>query len=158
MGYTQRLGAVEDAAGETKGILVEWEEVRIADSCAQTLLKVQTMSDAIRKLPDGETERHHACPDQGRDANLELIAETRYGRLLINTEMYPCLKRARLPHGSNTPRPNRGNADQRARTEKLIDAIGKSLGKEKGAMRHGKIENIIGDAAKHYGLTRKQYK
>ena len=37
--YAQRLGAVEDTAWETKGILVEWGEVRIADSFAQTLLK-----------------------------------------------------------------------------------------------------------------------
>ena len=36
--YMQRLGIVEDAAGETNGILVERGEVRIAERCAQTLL------------------------------------------------------------------------------------------------------------------------
>ena len=30
--YMQRLEIIEDAAGETNGVLVEWEAVRIADS------------------------------------------------------------------------------------------------------------------------------
>ena len=47
----------------------------------------------MKKLLDGKIECHHTCPDHGRDANLELPNETRYGRLLVNTELYPCLKR-----------------------------------------------------------------
>ena len=43
-----------------------------------------------------EIERRHTCPGNRRDAILELLSETRYGRLLITTEMYPCVKRACL--------------------------------------------------------------
>ena len=39
--HMQRLETIEDAAGGTKWILIEWEEVRIADSRVQTLLKIQ---------------------------------------------------------------------------------------------------------------------
>ena len=51
----QRLETVEDTAWETKGILVEWKAVRIADKCAQTLLKIQALTSAIQKLVEGKS-------------------------------------------------------------------------------------------------------
>ena len=53
--YTQRLEIIEDAAWGTNGILVEWEAARIADSCVQALLQIQTLTDAMRKLIDGKS-------------------------------------------------------------------------------------------------------
>ena len=92
----QRLEIIEDAAGETNGILLEWEAVRIADSCAQTLLKIYPLTDPMQKLLGGKTECRHTFHGHGWGANLYLLNEARYGILLINTEMYPCLKRACL--------------------------------------------------------------
>ena len=94
--HMQRLEIVEDAAGETQGILIEWGEVRISDSCVQTPLEIQTLTNAMQKLIGGKIERRHTFPGHGRDANLELRNETRYGGLLVNAEVYPCVKRACL--------------------------------------------------------------
>ena len=57
--YTQRLETIEDAKGETEGILPEWKEVRVADSCAQTLLKIHSLANVMRKLLDWKIECQH---------------------------------------------------------------------------------------------------
>ena len=157
LGYAQRLETIEDAAGETKGILVEWGAVRIADSCFQTLLKIQTPTNAMQKLLDGKIERRHTCPGKGRESNLELLNETRYGRLLINTAIYIMPHRSMPIHGIHTPHPNRANANPMAREKKPIEAIAKAPGVE-FELYHGKIEDILDNAAKHAGLKRTKYK
>ena len=52
--HMQRLEIIEDAAWEIEWILIECADVRIADSCLQTLLKIQTPTNAIQKLRDGK--------------------------------------------------------------------------------------------------------
>ena len=98
--YMRRLEIIEDAAWETDGVLVECKEVRMTGISSQTLLKVQTLTNAAQKLLDGKIERHRACPDRGSGANLEMLYGTGYGKLLINTEMYPCVKRAFVSLGA----------------------------------------------------------
>ena len=39
---------------DTMGILIGWREVRIADSCVQTLLQIQTMANSAQKLLGGK--------------------------------------------------------------------------------------------------------
>ena len=53
--YTQRLEIIEDSAWKTNRVLVEWKEVRIADICFQTLLKIQTPTNATQQLPGGKS-------------------------------------------------------------------------------------------------------
>ena len=48
MGYTPRLETIEDADGETEGVLIERGEVRIEVICVQTLLKIHTLADAAQ--------------------------------------------------------------------------------------------------------------
>ena len=120
----RRLGIIEETAGEPNGIL-EWEEVRIADSCGQTLLKIQTLTSAMKKLLDGEVECRHTCPDRGRGKNLELLHETGYGGLLINTGMYPILKRACLSLEAIRLR-RIGEMQIEGEEQKQIEAIGKA--------------------------------
>ena len=50
--YTHRPDTIEDPTGDTEGILTEWGEVGIADSCAQTLLKIQTLTNDMQKQLD----------------------------------------------------------------------------------------------------------
>ena len=92
--YMKRLDAVEDTDRETKGILGGRGEVRIAERCGKTMQKVQNMPNATQKRIDGKIEFRHACTDHGREANLYMANETRYGRLLISTEIYTCVERA----------------------------------------------------------------
>ena len=129
--HMRRLEIIGDATGETKGILIEWEEVRIADICFQTMLRIQTTTDAMQKVLDGKIEFHHTCPGRGRDENMELLNEKRYGRLLINTEIYPCLKRATISREAihlSRIGPMQIKGQER---KKLIEAIAKSTGGEK---------------------------
>ena len=54
----------------------------------------------MQKLIDGGIECHHSRPDHGREGNLELPNETRYGRLIAHTEIYLCAKRACVTLGA----------------------------------------------------------
>ena len=113
----RRLDTVEDQSGETKGVLIEWKEVRVADNCAQTLLKIQTMTDAMRRLVGGKIDFHHTCHNLGRTENLDLLNETRYGRLLVSAEIYRCAKRACITFRRHASKQSRGNADTGTRKE-----------------------------------------
>ena len=48
--YTQRLGAIERENGEVRGIFIEWGEIRMADDCAQTRLRIQTTTNDMQRL------------------------------------------------------------------------------------------------------------
>ena len=72
-------------------MLIERKEVRIADDCAQTLLKIPALTNATQQI-SGE-QCHSSCAGEGRDANLDMVGKINYGRRLINTEIYPCVKR-----------------------------------------------------------------
>ena len=52
--YAQRPDTIEDPTGDTDGVIIEWEAVRISDSGAQTLLKIQTLTNDMQKLLDGK--------------------------------------------------------------------------------------------------------
>ena len=103
-------------------------------------------------------ECRHTLPDQGRGENLELLNGTIYGRLLINTEMYPCLKRASLSleaiHLSRIGQMQIKGQEQK----KLIESIAKPTGRDKVERYHDKIEGILDKAANYAGLTRTQFK
>ena len=87
-----------------------------------------------------EIERRHTFTYHGSDENLELPNEKRYGRLHINTDMCPCVKRACLSleaiHLSIIGKMQIKGKEQK----KLIEAIEKAPGKEKVELYHGKIE------------------
>ena len=70
-------------------------------SPASRQLRPDTAKNTNHDQRHAETDRRkiecrHTLPDHGSGANLELLNETRYGRILINTEIYRCLKRACL--------------------------------------------------------------
>ena len=53
LNYMQRLVLLDNEKGDTKGMLLEWEEVRIGDHCLQTLLKLQTLTNDIQAAAEG---------------------------------------------------------------------------------------------------------
>ena len=52
--YTPRLEVIGGENEEVNGILIEWAEVRLEDDCAQTLLKIQILTNVMQRLLDGE--------------------------------------------------------------------------------------------------------
>ena len=64
--YIQRLETIEDASGDTSGIFIEWEQVRKADICVHTLLKIQALTNPMQKLRGGkiECQKHAQIGDE----------------------------------------------------------------------------------------------
>ena len=54
MDCVRRMVLIGNEKGDIDGILIEWEEVRISDNCAQTLLKLQNRTNAIEQFAEGE--------------------------------------------------------------------------------------------------------
>ena len=50
----RRLQAVESEGGEIDAIVIEWEEVRLAVDCVQTMLKIQNRPNATQQLLGAE--------------------------------------------------------------------------------------------------------
>ena len=73
--------------GEVDGILIARKEVRVADNCVQTLLKIQTLANLIQQLTEGKMPRRETCSKEGRKESPESVGEMKLGRLLINTEI-----------------------------------------------------------------------
>ena len=90
--YMQRLQRIGSETGDIKGVLIEWEEVRISDDWAQTLLKIQILTNVKHQLLEIKIECRKTRPYGGRDGDIEMLNRTKYGRLLINAEIYPCVK------------------------------------------------------------------
>ena len=85
----------------------------------------------MQKLIEGEIARHRTCPDHGRSANIELPNATSYGRLRINEETHPCLKRERLFLEAIRRRRIGQMQIQGQEQMKSIEAIGEAPGEEK---------------------------
>ena len=64
LNYIQRLQLLGTEKGNTQGILIEWEEVRIGDHCLKTLLKVQSLANDIQSAEEGRLVRHAKCPEK----------------------------------------------------------------------------------------------
>ena len=87
-----------------------------------------------------------------------MLNETRYGRLLINSEIYPFVEREFLSVEAIRIIRIWQMQIRGQEQKKLIGAIGKSPGREKTELYHGKIEGIRDNSEKRAGLTRTQYK
>ena len=90
---------IDEEKGDIEGTLIEWGEVGIADHCVQTHLEIQTITNTIQQAAVGKTICHPKCPEEGQAKNQEMFEQMRYGRLILNTEIYPCVKRACLTMG-----------------------------------------------------------
>ena len=82
--YIQRTTLLENEKQETKGILIEWEEVPVGDECSRTLLRLQTMKNLTQaaeeeKLTQWETHRRERFPTTGADENREFFCQLKMG-------------------------------------------------------------------------------
>ena len=68
--------------------------MRIGDRCLQTILQIQTLTNIIQSADERKLICRPKCPTEEKASNRELSNHMRYGRLILNTEIYPCMKRA----------------------------------------------------------------
>ena len=97
--YIQRLTLLNNEQNEIKGIQIEWKEVRVADACVGALLRLQTLTNMLQaaeegKISMGKTQRHSSCPPEGAEVIRDYFGGLKTGRLIINTEVHPCMRRA----------------------------------------------------------------
>ena len=75
-------------------MLIEWKEVRIGENCSMALLKLQTLTNNIQAAAEEKIPCRKKCPAEGKDDNKDRFDQMEYGRLILNTEIYSCAKRA----------------------------------------------------------------
>ena len=57
--YIQRIQLFDCETGDVEGLLIEREEVRVADACVQTLLKIQALTSRIQQVSEGQYQPIH---------------------------------------------------------------------------------------------------
>ena len=65
LGYIQRIQLLGCESGDVKGILIEWEEVREAEDCFQTMRGIQALTNLAQKLSVGKYHASH--PSREKD-------------------------------------------------------------------------------------------
>ena len=86
--YVQRTQLLDSEKGDIEGILIERTEVGIADRCVQTLLEIQTLTNITQQSAEGQILCHPTCPTGGKADSQDTFGQMRYGRLILNTEIY----------------------------------------------------------------------
>ena len=130
----------------------------VADDFAQTLLKIQALPNAAHRLSVGKIPRLGSCAGDGRDANLEMRSIVKYERLLINSEIYPCAKRACVTIDAISDS-RIGKMQIRGQEhKKLMAAPDKETGQGKVELIRGRLEKIIDNEEKLAGLAKTKYK
>ena len=91
--YIQMGELLGSGKGDTEGILNEWKEVRVADNCVQTLLKIQTLRIRAHQLAEGNSTPRFIS-NRRTQSEHRSSRKMKLGRPLISTEIYPCAKRS----------------------------------------------------------------
>ena len=74
-------------------------EVRVADAFAGALLRIQTLTNMLQAAEEGrnstdKTQGRNNGPPEGAGTIREYSAGLKIGRLIINKEVHPCIRRA----------------------------------------------------------------
>ena len=161
--YIQKLTLLNSEQDEIKGIQIEWKEVRVADECVRILLRLQTLTNLIQaagegKITMGETQCHRSCPKEGSEGIRDFFGRIKTGRLVINTEAHPCMRRACT--ALEALRKTRlGEMQSKGAERKAhMAAFGRATPEAKAELINEKMENMFDTAAKIAGLTKKQYR
>ena len=157
MEYVRRIQLVANEKGDVAAILIEWGEVGISDHCVQTLLRIQDLTSTTQQAAEGKIVFHSKCTGGGKLTNQEIFEKMRYGRLILNTGIYPCLKRARATSGAIRKRRIGLFQISGAERKKHTKAYGGETTTGEEDLIYGSIEHMLDEAAKMSGLTKKQY-
>ena len=155
--YMRRNGPIADTAGRPNGILVEWEEVRIADSCAQTLL-INTNPEQRHAKTARRKNRmpaHLPRPWKRRKSRTSQRDEIR--RATHQRRNVSMRKKSMPIHRSNTPQKTRKMQTQGQEQKKLIEAIEGPNG-QKSRTIPWQDRRYTGESRKNAGLTKTQFK
>ena len=115
------------------------------------------LTNLIQAATEGKIQRHEKCPQTGARENRELFNQTQPGRLIVNTEIYPFVKRAcvaldALRHTRMSNLQSKG-IEHKAHME----ACDKETKEGEQDLIRGKFEHMLDTASKVAGLTRMQY-
>ena len=154
----RRMRPIPCTGGEMAGIPIEWKASPEAEDCARRVLKIRTLTNSAHPLLDGKQERHKSRPSTGRNEILEWIQKIRFGILLINTEVCPLAKRARI--ALEAARKSRlGKMQIKGKKQKqYMRILGDEAEQGKAELVNGGMSNIFETAANKRGLTRTQYR
>ena len=102
-------------------------------------------------------QRHEKRPQAGAGENKEQFNQIKLGRLVINTEVYPCMKRAcvTLDALRHTRISNLQSKGIEHKTH--MEVYDQETKEGKQDCIHGKLEHMIATASKVAGLTHRQY-
>ena len=128
--HKRKLDTIEDAAGEINGILIQCREVRISEIFAQTLLKIQTLTNAAQKLLGGKAECRHTCPGTRKRRKSRTSQRDKIRKTTRQHRNAPLPKKSMPTHRSNTHRENRKMQTKGQEQQKMIESIEKSNGGE----------------------------
>ena len=155
--YIQRKTLLGGENQEIGRILVEWGEVRIGDGCSMALLKLQMLTNLTQAAAEGKTQRREKPPQTGASENREQFNQIKLGRLIVNTEVYPCMKRAcvALDALRHTRISNLQSKGIERKTH--MEVYDKETKGGKQDLIHGKLEQMIDTSSKVAWLNRRQY-
>ena len=88
---------------------------------------------------------------------MEQLDETRYGRLLVNAEIYPCAELSCVK--LDAIRISRiGKCRPDDKNKKPTEVLDRETEQGKVDLHHGRIEQILDQAAENAGLPKAQYR
>ena len=107
--------------------------------------------------PEAHTEkipRHSSYPQEGRRRNIDTPDKIELGRLLINTETYPCAKRACVTLGAICKSRLAEIQIRGQERKKLTESYDEETGEGGANLIYGGIGKMIEDSTKTAGLTK----
>ena len=101
------------------------------------------LTNLIQAASAGKILCHERCPRAGARENTELFNQIKTGRLIVNTEIYPCLKRACVSLDA-LRRTRMSNIQSKGIDRKAhMEAYDKETKEGKHDLIHGKFEHMI---------------
>ena len=156
--YVQRTQLLDSEKGDIEGILIERTEVGIADRCVQTLLEIQTLTNITQQSAEGQILCHPTCPTGGKADSQDTFGQMRYGRLILNTEIYPFVKRVSVILGAIRKSRIGQFQTKGAERKKHMKVYNEETAAGKAHLIYGRLGRMIDEASKMSGLTQKQYR
>ena len=142
-----------------KGILLGWKEVRIGADYSKTLLKLQMLANIVQAASERKIQRREKSPQTGSQYNREQFTRIKPpGRLIVNTEIYPCMKRACVALDALRQTRTKNTQSKGIEHKAHMGAYGKESKDRKQDLINGKFEHMLDTASKVAGLTGKQYR
>ena len=113
----------------------------------------------MQAAAEGKAQCHKAFPQDGTEENVTQFQQTKPpGRLIINTEVHPCLKRACVALGSIHQTRLKNMHSKGTEHQAHMEAYENESKEGKPDMINGKLEYMMETESKTAGLTEKKFR